>query len=98
MYRRISIRPGESVLVVALDMGVQANEFLIDRENSKQHLSFGWGPHSRMGSRFEEMQLRILWEELLARFEHIEVLGEPERVESNFVMGYRDLQVVLHPR
>jgi cytochrome P450 len=43
------------------------------------------------------MQLRILWEELLARFADIEVVGEPERVESNFVMGYTDLQVVLHP-
>jgi cytochrome P450 len=49
-----------------------------------------------MGNRLAEMQLRILWEELLARFSHIEVMAEPERVESNFVMGYTDLQVKLH--
>jgi cytochrome P450 len=51
-----------------------------------------------MGNRLGEMQLRILWEELLARFSHIEVLSEPERVESNFVMGYTDLQVKLHAK
>ena len=58
--------------------------------------SFGFGIHRCMGNRLAEMQLRILWEELLARFSHIEVLAEPERVESNFVMGYTDLQVKLH--
>jgi len=50
-----------------------------------------------MGNRLAEMQLRILWEEILARFERIEVVGEPERVHSNFVMGYTSLPVVLHP-
>ncbi len=46
-----------------------------------------------MGNRVAELQLKILWEELLARFEHIEVVGEPVRVASNFVQGYTDLPV-----
>jgi cytochrome P450 len=74
------------------------DEYIIDRPRARHHVSFGFGIHRCMGNRLAEMQLRILWEELLARFDHIEVLGEPERVESNFVMGYRDLQVILHPR
>ncbi|MFK8050401.1 MAG: cytochrome P450 [Halioglobus sp.] len=74
----------------------QPNEFIIDRAKARHHISFGFGIHRCMGNRLAEMQLRILWEELLARFSDIEVLGEPERVQSNFVMGYTDLQVKLH--
>ena len=51
-----------------------------------------------MGNRLAEMQLRILWEEILQRFEHIEVLGEPEKVQSNFVRGYSRMMVQLTPK
>ncbi|MEJ2531339.1 MAG: cytochrome P450 [Halioglobus sp.] len=73
------------------------DQYIIDRTNARHHVSFGFGIHRCMGNRLAEMQLRILWEELLARFDRIEVVSEPERVESNFVMGYRRLEVVLHP-
>ena len=76
----------------------RANEFLIDRENARQHLSFGWGVHFCMGSRLAEMQLRILWEEILARFREVEVVGDPVRVRSNFVKGFTKLPVRVHPR
>jgi cytochrome P450 len=76
----------------------RANEFLIDRENSKQHLSFGWGVHFCMGSRLAEMQLRVLWEEIMQRFHFVEVVGEPVRVKSMFVKGFQKLPVRLHPR
>ncbi|MBW2498544.1 MAG: cytochrome P450 [Deltaproteobacteria bacterium] len=75
----------------------RANEFLIDRENSKQHLSFGWGVHFCMGSRLAEMQLRVLWEEIMGRFRHVEVVGEPVRVKSPFVKGFAELPVRVHP-
>ncbi len=82
------------------DEGVipRANEFLIDRKNSKQHLSFGWGVHFCMGSRLAEMQLRVLWEEIMERFRLVEVAGEPVRVRSNFVKGFKELPVRVHPR
>ena len=51
-----------------------------------------------MGNRLAELQLRILWEELLKRFDNIEVVGEPERVQSNFVRGYSKLMVKLTPK
>ena len=73
------------------------DEFIIDRDNPRQHVAFGFGIHRCMGNRLAEMQLKILWEEILTRFERVEVVGEPLRVHSNFVMGYRDLPVVLHP-
>jgi cytochrome P450 len=75
----------------------RANEFLIDRKDAKQHLSFGWGVHFCMGSRLAEMQLSILWEEILARFRMVEVVGEPVRVRSNFVKGFTELPVRVHP-
>ena len=75
----------------------KADRFIIDRENPRKHVSFGFGIHRCMGNRLAEMQLRILWEEILARFDFVEVVGEPERVRSNFVRGYKKLPVRLHP-
>ena len=76
----------------------RADEFIIDRKNPRHHLSFGYGIHRCMGNRVAEMQLRILWEEILKRFDRIEVTGEPKRVLSNFVLGYEQLPVILHPK
>jgi len=72
--------------------------FLIDRARSRQHLSFGFGIHRCMGNRLAEMQLRILWEEILAQFDRVELVGEPEYVNSNFVKGYTSLPVVVFDR
>ena len=67
--------------------------FIIDRKRPRQHLSFGFGIHRCVGIRLAELQLRILWEEILRRFERIEVVGEPKRVFSSFVHGITDLPV-----
>ena len=75
----------------------RANEFIIDREKARQHLSFGFGIHRCMGNRLAEMQLRILWEEIMERFHLVEVVGEPQRVYSSFVKGFTRLPVKLHP-
>jgi len=76
----------------------RANEFLIDRANVRDHLSFGWGVHFCVGSRLAEMQLRILWEEIMTRYAMVEVAGAPVRVRSNFVKGFHELPVRLHAR
>jgi cytochrome P450 len=70
-----------------------ADRFVIDRARPRQHLSFGFGIHRCVGNRLAELQLRILWEEILKRFPTIEVLGEPTRVRSAFVRGYTHLPV-----
>ena len=74
------------------------NQLIIDRKQARNHVSFGFGIHRCVGNRLAELQLRILWEEILARFEHVEVLDEPSRVSSSFVKGYSWLPVVLHPK
>ena len=72
------------------------DEFIIDRPNARHHLSFGFGVHRCMGNRLAEMQLRVLWEEIMQRFRFVEVVGPAERVQSSFVRGYEQLPVTLH--
>ncbi|MEX2488068.1 MAG: cytochrome P450 [Pseudomonadales bacterium] len=73
----------------------RANEFIIDRAKPRQHLSFGFGIHRCMGNRLAEMQLRVLWEEIMKRFHTIEMVGDPVPVRSSFVKGYSEIPVIL---
>ena len=72
--------------------------FIIDRERPRHHLSFGFGIHRCVGNRLAEMQLRIVWEEVLKRFPRIDVVGEPTRIYSSFVKGYDTLPVIIPAR
>jgi cytochrome P450 len=69
------------------------NAYDITRKNVRSHLSFGFGIHRCFGNRVAEMQLQIMWEEILKRFPVIEVLEEPKRTFSVFVRGYENLMV-----
>ena len=73
-------------------------DFIIDRPTPAQHLSFGFGIHRCMGNRLAEMQLRILWEEIMTRFSRIETLAEPVRLRSSFIRGITELPVRLRDR
>ncbi|MBV1876918.1 MAG: cytochrome P450 [Pseudomonadales bacterium] len=72
-------------------------DFIIDRERPRHHLSFGFGIHRCMGNRLAEMQLRLVWEGIMERFEKVEVVGEPVRSYSTLIKGYSELPVRLHP-
>ena len=67
--------------------------FIIDRARPRQHLSFGFGVHRCLGNRLAEMQLKIVWEEILKRFSFLEIVGEPRRLRSNFIRGYEAMPV-----
>ena len=71
----------------------RSNEFILDRARPRQHAGFGFGIHRCLGQRLAEMQLRVVWEEMLKRFPVIEVTGEPTRLNSNFVKGYSHMTV-----
>jgi cytochrome P450 len=73
------------------------DKFIIDRARPRQHLSFGFGIHRCVGNRLGELQLKILWEEILKRDLKIEVLSPPKRVYSSFVHGYSELMVRIAP-
>ncbi len=95
------IKAGDKVLMWYVsgnrdsDVIQDADRFWIDRPKARQHLSFGFGIHRCMGNRLAEMQLRILWEEIMKRFDNIELVGDPVSVQSNFVKGYSDLPVIV---
>jgi cytochrome P450 len=74
-----------------------ADRLIIDRPNARQHVAFGFGIHRCMGNRLAEMQLRVLWEEILKRFHTVEVVGEVTRLPNNFIRGIKDVPVRLHP-
>jgi cytochrome P450/predicted MFS family arabinose efflux permease len=73
------------------------DEYIIDRERPRQHVSFGFGIHRCVGNRLAEMQLRIVWEEILKRYPVIEVVGEPVRLANPFAKGYASLPVRIPP-
>src|SRR5262249_40422047 len=89
------IKAGEKVIMWYIsgnrdtDVIEQPDRFVIDRKNPRQHISFGFGIHRCVGNRLAELQLKIVWEEImkLGLDSKIEVVGEPERVLSNFVHG-----------
>ena len=98
-FRGKTIRKGDKVVMWYVsgnrdDEAIERPyEFIIDRARPRQHLSFGFGIHRCVGLRLAELQLKIIWEEILKRFERIEVVGEPRRVYSSFVKGYETLPV-----
>jgi cytochrome P450 len=71
------------------------DQVIIDRERPRHHLSFGFGIHRCVGNRLAELQLKILWQEILARFDRIEIVSAPRFVPSSFVKGYESLMVRL---
>ena len=70
-----------------------ANRFIIDRDTPRHHLSFGYGIHRCVGNRLGEMQLNVLWQEIMKRFDKIEMVGDPKYLRSNFIHGIVDLPV-----
>ncbi len=81
-----------------LDHFDNPDELIIDRPRVREHLSFGYGIHRCLGNRLAEMQLTILWEEIMRRFEHIEVVGPAAYLNSSFIRGITELPVVVHDR
>jgi len=94
-----TIREGDKVLMWYVsgnrdeEVIENPNTYWIERPRVRQHLSFGFGIHRCVGNRLAELQLKIIWEEILKRFPDIVVTGEPRRVHSSFVKGYETLPV-----
>jgi len=74
----------------------EPERFVVGRPKARQHLAFGAGIHRCVGDRLAEMQLKILWEEILKRDLALEIAGPPVRLYSNFIRGIRSLPVVIH--
>jgi cytochrome P450 len=98
-FRGRQIKKGDKVVMWYVsgnrdeDVIERPYEFIIDRARPRTHISFGFGIHRCVGLRLAELQLKIIWEEILKRFDTIEVVEEPKRVYSSFIKGYETLPV-----
>lgn len=73
------------------------NEFIIDRPNMSESLSFGRGPHHCPGAALGRLELRIAMEELLARTSRFEVSG-PVRPTRMPEIGALSVPMIFEPR
>ena len=100
-FRDKTIKKGDKVVMWYVsgnrddEVIADPDRYIVDRERPRQHISFGFGIHRCVGNRVAEMQLTIIWEEILKRFPRIELVGEPVRSFSSFVHGFESLPVVI---
>ncbi|MFC4293302.1 cytochrome P450 [Sphingorhabdus arenilitoris] len=73
----------------------RADDIIVDRENARRHLAFGYGIHRCVGARLAELQLKILLEEMHERRMQVNPTGKIRRVHACFVHGYREMEVGL---
>ena len=103
-FKGKTIRAGEKVVMWYVsgnrdeEVIDRPNDYIIDRERPRTHMSFGFGIHRCVGNRLAELQLKVIWEEILKRFPVIETVGEPKRTYSSFVKGYERMPVIIPTR
>jgi cytochrome P450 len=66
--------------------------FRVDR-SPNPHLGFGHGEHFCLGSHLARRSQRALFAELSRRLEHVELAGEPQWIQSSFVVGLKRLPI-----
>ncbi|WNV84694.1 cytochrome P450 [Umezawaea sp. Da 62-37] len=68
------------------------------RRKPVRHVAFGVGPHYCVGHNVARVTLRLLFAELLSRYTGFERAGEPSRLRSNFIAGYKHLPISARTR
>jgi cholest-4-en-3-one 26-monooxygenase len=98
-----SIRAGEKISLWYIsanrDEELFEDPFAFDiGRDPNPHIAFGGGgPHFCLGAQLARLEMRLLFEELIARVPRVEALGPPERLRSNFINGIKHLPVRLAP-
>lgn len=69
------------------------HQFLLDRENAYEHISFGVGSHSCMGSSLARVELNAVMTEFVSRVKRVEIVGDTHRLQSSWVRGVKRLPV-----
>jgi cytochrome P450 len=95
------IRKGDKVVLWYISANrdesvfTEPDRLIVDRENARRHVSFGYGVHRCVGARLAELQLRILIEEMLKRRMRVHVTGKVERLRQNFIHGFSKAEVTV---
>jgi cytochrome P450 len=103
VVRGTTISAGEAVVVwpgaANRDEAVFPNASVFDiRRRPNKHLAFGIGPHYCIGHSVARIGLRVLYDELLSRFEDFQLAGPPQRLCSSFVSGYKHVPISARSR
>jgi len=62
-----------------------------------EHFGFGaGGPHFCLGANLARREIRVMFEELLRRLPDIEITGEPDMLQSNFIHGIKRMPCAWH--
>lgn len=97
--RGVEISEGDRVLLsypsANRDEAVFADpqRFDITRPDADKLISFGVGAHYCLGSQFARREIRTMLPKLLQAVDRIELAGEPEWAEANFVGGVKHLPI-----
>jgi cholest-4-en-3-one 26-monooxygenase len=99
--RDVTIKAGEKISLWYIsanrDEEVFDDPFSFDiGRDPNPHIAFGGGgPHFCLGAQLARLEIRALFEELVRRVPHVESLGGPDRLRSNFIGGIKHLPVRL---
>ncbi|MFC0861429.1 cytochrome P450 [Sphaerimonospora cavernae] len=96
--RGVPIASGDAVVawIASANRDEEAfdNPFVFDiRRKPNRHIAFGAGPHHCVGHMVARVTLRLLFTELFSRFRDLAPAGRAERLQSNFVSGYKHLPI-----
>jgi len=76
--------------------GDDSDSFDISRDHiRRRHLAFGFGQHLCLGATLARLEARVVFEEILARFNGLELAGEPEILPSRLMHGVEHLPLVF---
>lgn len=97
----VRIKEGDAVCMLYAsanrDEDVFTDPFTFDiHRNPNPHVTFGGGgPHFCLGFNLAKMEMRVLFEQLVAQVSTIELLGDVPKLRSSFVHGIKKLPVRL---
>ncbi|OBA62007.1 cytochrome [Mycobacterium sp. 1100029.7] len=72
--------------------GCDSEEFRVTRQPNP-HIAFGCGEHSCIGAQLARLEATIMFEELLHRFPHLELVGQVDRMRATMVPGVKRMPV-----
>ncbi len=78
------------------DVFASPQTFDVAREPN-EHIAFGIGQHSCLGLNLARLEIRVMFEEILARMPDIELDGPVRRLRSNFINGVKQIPVTYTP-
>jgi cholest-4-en-3-one 26-monooxygenase len=102
--RDVTIKAGDKISLWYIsanrDEEVFTDPFRFDiGRDPNPHIAFGGGgPHFCLGAQLARLEIRVLFEELVARVPRVEQRGAADRLRSNFIGGIKHLPVRLHAR